>query len=183
MRRKEKVKRRAPSEIPRQAQDPAHGPRPALAFALTSSRSFLYAEASCCTKDQGPTTTTQTLTTMSSQAATIRPATRGDISTIIHLIRELAIYEKEPQAAKATPELIEENIFQKEIAKCLIAEAEVDGKTQPIGLAIVSGRKGRLTVNHSGITDSLPPRSYLRPSLSTSSHCKCHSQHSFSFTT
>ncbi|PWN22749.1 acyl-CoA N-acyltransferase [Microstroma glucosiphilum] len=73
---------------------------------------------------------------MSSQSATIRTATREDIPTIIHLIRELAIYEKEPQAAKATPELIEENIFQKEIAKCLIAEAEVEGKTQPIGLAI-----------------------------------------------
>jgi hypothetical protein len=97
---------------------------------------------------------------MSSQAATIRPATRADIYTIIHLIRELAIYEKEPQAAKATPELIEENIFRKEIAKCLIAEVEVDGKTQSIGLAIVSHSRTFSSPHLTRIsrqTDSLQP--------------------------
>lgn len=98
---------------------------------------------------------------MSSQSATIRTATREDIPTIIHLIRELAIYEKEPQAAKATPELIEENIFQKEIAKCLIAEAEVEGKTQPIGLAIVSSAKAQ--VERRDVLTLLTPLIHVSP--------------------
>ncbi|CAO1620248.1 unnamed protein product [Parajaminaea phylloscopi] len=67
---------------------------------------------------------------------TVREATEADTQTIIDLILELAIYEKEPQAAKATPELIKENLFTKKYAQCLIAESEVDGAVKPIGLAI-----------------------------------------------
>lgn len=69
---------------------------------------------------------------------TIREARESDTQTIIDLIRELAIYEKEPQEAKATPELVKENIFDKKYAHCLIAESEVDGQLKAVGIAIVS---------------------------------------------
>lgn len=36
----------------------------------------------------------------------VREATEADTETIIWLIKELAIYEKEPQEAKATPALV-----------------------------------------------------------------------------
>lgn len=80
----------------------------------------------------------------SAPTVSVRPATTDDVPTIIHLIRELAIYEKEPEAAKATPDLIRENVFEKEYAHCLIAEKEgEDGsggkKKEPVGLALVSG--------------------------------------------
>ncbi|KAL2070812.1 hypothetical protein VTL71DRAFT_13838 [Oculimacula yallundae] len=40
----------------------------------------------------------------------IRHACREDIPSILQLIRELAIYEKEPDAVEATPELLESSI-------------------------------------------------------------------------
>lgn len=67
----------------------------------------------------------------------VRKATPADTDTIIWLIKELAIYEKEPQEAKATQELVKENLFEKQYANCLIAESEgKDGKLSPVGLAI-----------------------------------------------
>ena len=36
----------------------------------------------------------------------VRPATEADIPTILGFINELAIYEKEPDAVKTTPELV-----------------------------------------------------------------------------
>ncbi|OWP00604.1 acetyltransferase [Marssonina coronariae] len=42
--------------------------------------------------------------------ATIRHARREDIPTILSLIRELALYEKEPDAVEATPELLSQTI-------------------------------------------------------------------------
>lgn len=102
-----------------------------------------------------------------SRQVVIREATEADTDTIIRLIKELAvsssrlgeanpvslhqrllltyvivntqIYEKEPDAAKATPQLIKENIFEKKYGNCIIAETELEGKVQPVGLAIVSG--------------------------------------------
>jgi GNAT superfamily N-acetyltransferase len=66
----------------------------------------------------------------------IRPATPADIPLILSLIRELAEYEKAPQEARATPELMERALFPKAPgrphAECLIGE--IDG--QPQGFAL-----------------------------------------------
>lgn len=67
---------------------------------------------------------------------TIRPATEADIPTIISLIYELALYEREPEAAQATPELIKRNVFEQKYANCILAEGDVQGETKAVGLAI-----------------------------------------------
>lgn len=67
----------------------------------------------------------------------VRPAAREDVPRMIQLIKELAEYEKEPDSAKATPELLIRNIFEKQHASALVAclgNAEAPGET--IGLAI-----------------------------------------------
>lgn len=64
---------------------------------------------------------------------TIRPATIGDTDTILHFIRELAIYEKAEEEVKATPEHIHTTLFcESPNAHCVICEA--DGTA--IGFAI-----------------------------------------------
>ncbi|CAD6907787.1 unnamed protein product, partial [Tilletia laevis] len=45
------------------------------------------------------------MSSTSSSTVTVRPGTEADIPTIMNFITELAIYEKEPDAVKATPEL------------------------------------------------------------------------------
>lgn len=66
-------------------------------------------------------------------ATTIRPAQISDTDTILHFIRELAIYEKAEHEAKATPEHIHNTLFcESPNAHGLICE--LDGK--PIGFAI-----------------------------------------------
>jgi len=62
----------------------------------------------------------------------IRPAKPGDEEAIIQLIKDLATYEKEPESAKATPELIKKNLFETPFAHALLA-FESD---EPIGLAL-----------------------------------------------
>jgi GNAT superfamily N-acetyltransferase len=66
----------------------------------------------------------------------IRPATPADIPLILQLIRDLAVYEREPHAVVATPELLQKNLFgapgQPPVATCLIGE--LDGR--PEGFAI-----------------------------------------------
>lgn len=63
----------------------------------------------------------------------IREAKISDVPAIFELIVELAIYEKEPDAVIATPELIKENLFGAQpVAFCHVAE--VDG--QIAGIAI-----------------------------------------------
>lgn len=86
---------------------------------------------------------------------TVREAQNSDTQTIIDLIQALAIYEKEPQAAKATPELIRENIFEKRYAHCLVAETEVDGRVKPVGIAIVSCRRSSVLLATSLVAGSL----------------------------
>ena len=44
-------------------------------------------------------------------AITIRPAQITDTETILHFIKELAIYEKAEHEAKATPEHIHNTLF------------------------------------------------------------------------
>lgn len=41
----------------------------------------------------------------------IRPATRQDVPVILEMIHELAIYEKEPDAVRNTPEMLAEVLF------------------------------------------------------------------------
>ena len=41
----------------------------------------------------------------------IRPATPADIPVILQMIHELAVYEKEPDAVRNTPELLTEVLF------------------------------------------------------------------------
>ena len=62
----------------------------------------------------------------------IRPATPADVSLILRLIRALAAYEKMEDQVVATEELLNEWIFEKQIARVLIAEA--DGS--PVGFAL-----------------------------------------------
>lgn len=65
--------------------------------------------------------------------STIRPARPGDEKLLIDLIRELAVYEKAPEEAVATPELIHQALFgERPTAEAVIAEW--DG--QPAGFAL-----------------------------------------------
>lgn len=64
---------------------------------------------------------------------TIRAAAPADVALILSLIRELAEYEREPQAAKATPEMMQDALFgPRPAAECVIGE--VDGS--PEGFAL-----------------------------------------------
>ena len=66
-------------------------------------------------------------------AITIRPAQITDTETILHFIKELAIYEKAEHEAKATPEHIHNTLFcETPHAHGLICEHN----GQPIGFAI-----------------------------------------------
>jgi GNAT superfamily N-acetyltransferase len=63
----------------------------------------------------------------------IRAATPADIPAIHRLIVELAIYEKEPDAVKATHADLARALFgDRPVAECVLAES--DG--QPVGLAL-----------------------------------------------
>jgi GNAT superfamily N-acetyltransferase len=63
----------------------------------------------------------------------LRPATEADIPTILELIRELAEFEKEPESAVATPELMYDALFGAEsVAHAVIAEDDGVG----IGMAV-----------------------------------------------
>jgi GNAT superfamily N-acetyltransferase len=63
----------------------------------------------------------------------IRPAVPADAALIHRFISELAAYEREPDAVRATPELLTEALFGDDpAAECLIAE--LDGA--PAGFAL-----------------------------------------------
>ena len=63
----------------------------------------------------------------------IRPAVKADASTILHFVRELAIYEKAEHEVLATEHTITQTIFSNEShVNALICEQ--DG--QPLGMAI-----------------------------------------------
>ncbi|MDR2298964.1 MAG: GNAT family N-acetyltransferase [Comamonas sp.] len=63
----------------------------------------------------------------------IRPATEQDIALILHFVRELAIYEKAEDEAKATPEHVRRTLFCEHPAVFGLI-CEVEGK--PIGFAV-----------------------------------------------
>ena len=63
----------------------------------------------------------------------IRFATRADVSVIVELIRDLAIYERLEHLATATPARLEAELFgERPSCECLIGEQ--DG--QPVGFAL-----------------------------------------------
>ncbi|WP_164156708.1 GNAT family N-acetyltransferase [Sandarakinorhabdus rubra] len=63
----------------------------------------------------------------------IRPATPADIPAIHRLIVELAIYEKEPDAVKATHADLKRALFgERPVAECVLAELH----GEPVGLAL-----------------------------------------------
>ncbi|KAF4564694.1 hypothetical protein EYR40_010865 [Pleurotus pulmonarius] len=68
----------------------------------------------------------------------IRPAKLTDVETILQLIYELATYEKEPESAKATPQLLERNLFgDTPVAHALLAVSGTEATPgPPIGLAL-----------------------------------------------
>ncbi|CAD6576287.1 MAG: hypothetical protein TREMPRED_001644 [Tremellales sp. Tagirdzhanova-0007] len=68
----------------------------------------------------------------------ISVATREDVPDLLRLIKDLAVYEKEPDAVVATPELMIENIFEKKFAECLIARTVNNHNEQgeAVGLAL-----------------------------------------------
>ncbi len=54
---------------------------------------------------------------------TLRPATPDDVDLLLDLIKDLAIYEKEPESAKATPELLHAGLFgDSPTAEAVVAE-------------------------------------------------------------
>lgn len=64
---------------------------------------------------------------------TIRPAGPDDVDELLALIHELAVYEKAPESAVATPELLHRALFgERPTAEAVIAEW--DGK--PAGFAL-----------------------------------------------
>lgn len=63
----------------------------------------------------------------------LRPATESDIPTIVGLVRELAEYERDPDAAVATPELMWESLFG-DGAVAYAVMADVDGVS--VGFAL-----------------------------------------------
>lgn len=64
---------------------------------------------------------------------TIRWAEPGDEATVLHLVKGLAAYEREPDAVKATEESLRETLFDPN-AQVFAFLAEVDGKA--VGLAL-----------------------------------------------
>jgi GNAT superfamily N-acetyltransferase len=63
----------------------------------------------------------------------IREATPAEVPTILELIRELAVYEREPDAVEATEPLVHEALFgPSPVASCHIAE--LDGEV--VGFAL-----------------------------------------------
>ncbi|TFK26587.1 acyl-CoA N-acyltransferase [Coprinopsis marcescibilis] len=67
----------------------------------------------------------------------IRDAEESDVDTLLQLIIDLAIYEKEPDAVKATPELLRKNLFETPYARALLAFAgTVEAPGEPVGIAL-----------------------------------------------
>lgn len=62
----------------------------------------------------------------------IRPAAPTDVPLILKLVRELAEYEREPDAVVATEAMLHDALFERRFAESVIAE--VDG--EPAGFAL-----------------------------------------------
>ncbi|KAL7423745.1 Peroxygenase 1 [Cryptotrichosporon argae] len=64
----------------------------------------------------------------------IAKAVEGDIPEILQLIVDLAVYEKEPDAVIATPELMRKNLFENRYAEAFVARETSAGKA--VGFAL-----------------------------------------------
>src|SRR5690606_26112290 len=64
---------------------------------------------------------------------TIRPAAPGDVALILDMVRALAVYEREPDAVRATEQSLGETLFGAD-PRVFVHIAERDG--QPLGIAL-----------------------------------------------
>jgi GNAT superfamily N-acetyltransferase len=62
----------------------------------------------------------------------IRPAREGDAELLLDLIKELAEYEKVPDAVTGDAELLRRSLFEEHAAEALVVEADAE----PVGYAI-----------------------------------------------
>ena len=68
---------------------------------------------------------------------TLRPATPADVPQILAFIRELAVYEREPDAVLATEaDLLRDCFGPTPRFHCIIAERDESGATHPVGFAL-----------------------------------------------
>ncbi|KAG8883318.1 hypothetical protein FRB99_004605 [Tulasnella sp. 403] len=75
--------------------------------------------------------------TQKEQAYHIREVKEEDIPDILRLIKELATYEKEPDSARATPELMKTALFERRFASALLAfTGPPDTPGPAVGLAL-----------------------------------------------
>ena len=54
----------------------------------------------------------------------IRPAARADVPTVLRFVRELAAFEREPDAVEATEETLAHALFDEHAAEAVIAERD-----------------------------------------------------------
>jgi GNAT superfamily N-acetyltransferase len=66
---------------------------------------------------------------------TIRPATAEDVEDLARLVRELALYEKEPDAASATADHFREALFPREASPAAYAQVAERGGAV-VGMAV-----------------------------------------------
>ena len=64
---------------------------------------------------------------------TVRPAAPGDVALILDMVRALAVYEREPDAVRATEQSLGETLFGAD-PRVFVHIAERDG--QPLGIAL-----------------------------------------------
>lgn len=76
------------------------------------------------------------LVTSSDKQFVIRRGTKADCPVILDFINQLAEYEKEPDAVKATVSTLEQNVFEKNYAEVLIAEQHDNSSVTPVGMAL-----------------------------------------------
>ena len=77
---------------------------------------------------------------MSENAFRIRSATPDDVAEIVALIRELALYEKEPDAAKATEaDLLRDGFGPEPYFRCVLIEAVGNGDAEGAESYAVAG--------------------------------------------
>jgi GNAT superfamily N-acetyltransferase len=67
----------------------------------------------------------------------LRPATPADVPTILAFIRELALFEREPDSVLATEaDLLRDGFGMSPRFTCLIADWTQQGSTAPVGFAL-----------------------------------------------
>ena len=75
--------------------------------------------------------------TRQNDSLNLRPATPADIPQILQFIRDLATYEREPDAVHATEaDLLRDGFGEAKRFDCIIAELTVANKTIPVGFAL-----------------------------------------------